>query len=156
MLRKKNRLPSTKWGLVKKVVLQWMECLPTTLTYHLFVGNYFTSFHLLTLLGAWRYNKKQEEKLIHLYWNNCVSASRCFYYKKVVWNFKYYHVQIGKVSCWFTSKQSMSKHVSLCQDMHFLWAFPWQLVILRYCMQAESLEAINDTTRDLKDLWRKI
>ena len=35
---------------------------------------------------------------------------------------KYCREQIEKVSYWLTSKQSMSNHVSLCQDMRFLLA----------------------------------
>ena len=64
-----------------------------------------------------------------------ISASRWFYYKTQLWNFKYYRVQIEKVSYWLTSKQSMSNHVSLCQDMRFLFAFPLQLVNLRYSIE---------------------
>ena len=56
--------------------------------------------------------------------NNRASASRWFYYKTLFWNFKYCHMQIEKVSYWFSSKQSMSNYVSLWQDMHFLLAFP--------------------------------
>ena len=52
------------------------------------------------------------------------SASRWFYYKTLLWNFKYYRLQIKKVSYWLTSNQSMSNHVSLCQDMRFLLALP--------------------------------
>ena len=38
--------------------------------------------------------------------------------------FQYCRLQIEKVSYWLSSKQSMSNHVSLCQDMYFLLAFP--------------------------------
>ena len=65
-------------------------------------------------VAAWRYNTKQEQQLIDLYWNIRTSASRWFYYKTLLWNFKYCRVQIEKVSYWLSSKQSMSNHVSLC------------------------------------------
>ena len=52
------------------------------------------------------------------------SASRWFYYKILLWDFKYYCVQIKKVSYCFTSKQSVSNHVSPWPDMRFLLAFP--------------------------------
>ena len=41
----------------------------------------------------------------YLYWNIRASASRWFYYKILLWNFKYYRMQIKKVSYWLTSKQ---------------------------------------------------
>ena len=71
------------------------------------------------------------------------TTSRWFYYKILLWNFKYYHVQIKKVSYWLTSKQSVSNHVSLCQDMRFLLAFPWQLVNLK-CSTKFNLRPGND------------
>ena len=39
---------SSKWGLL--LILRLMECLPPTVSYHIFM-NYFTSFRLLTHLG---------------------------------------------------------------------------------------------------------
>ena len=39
---------STKWGLGENVVLQLMGCLPPTVSYHMFMNNYYTSFRLLT------------------------------------------------------------------------------------------------------------
>ena len=84
---------------------------------------------------TWRYNTKQEQQLIDLYWNICASASRWFYYKTALWNFKYCRVQIEKVSYWLSSKQVMSNYVSLCQDMRFLLAFPQQLIKLRYSIE---------------------
>ena len=47
-----------------------------------------------------------------------------------------------KVFYWLTSKQSVSNYVSLCSDMHFLFAFSWQLVNLRYSTKF-SLRAWN-------------
>ena len=78
----------------------------------------------LSYIAAWRYNTKQEQQLIDLYWNIRTSASRWFYYKTLLWNFKYCREQIENVCHWLTSKQSMSSHVSLCQYMSFLLAFP--------------------------------
>ena len=49
---------------------------------------------------TWRYNIKQEQQLIDIYWNICASASRWFYYILLHWNFKYYRVQIKSVSYW--------------------------------------------------------
>ena len=69
-----------------------------------------------TCIKAWSYNTKQEQQLIDLYQNIRAPASRWFYYKILFWSFKYYCVQIKKVSYWLTSKQSVSNHVSLCQD----------------------------------------
>ena len=65
-------------------------------------------------------------QLVDLYWNIYASASKWFYYKTLFWNFKYCCVQIEKVSYWLSSKQSMSNHVSVCQDMRyvFLIGFP--------------------------------
>ena len=45
---------------------------------------------------------------------------------------KYYCVQIKKVFYWLSSKQYMSNHISLCQEMRFLLTFPKQLVNLKY------------------------
>ena len=77
-----------------------------------------------TLIAPWSYNTKQKLQLIRLYWNIRAPASRWFYYKRLLWNFKYYLVQIKKVSYWLTSKQLMSNQVSVCRDMRFLLAFP--------------------------------
>ena len=41
---------------------------------------------------------------MYLYRNIRTSTSRSFYYKMLLWNFKYYRVQIENVSYWFTSK----------------------------------------------------
>ena len=61
------------------------------------------------------------------------------------WNSKYCRVQIENVSYWLTDKQSMSNHVSLCQDMRFSIGFLIiinKLQILNW-VQLESLETIN-------------
>ena len=41
---------STKWGLGDNIVLRLMECLTSTVSCHLFMANYFTSFHLFVSL----------------------------------------------------------------------------------------------------------
>ena len=66
----------------------------------------------------------ESKQLIDLYENIRASARRWFYYKILVWSFKYYRVQIKKASYRLTNKQSLSNHVSLCEDMRFLMAFP--------------------------------
>ena len=58
---------------------------------------------------------------------------------------KDYRVHIENSSHWLTSKQSISNHVSLCQDMCFLLAFPQQIASLRYSIElkVESLKTMN-------------
>ena len=41
---------STKWGLGDNVVLRLMECLTPTVSFDLFMDNYFTSFRLFVCL----------------------------------------------------------------------------------------------------------
>ena len=43
---------STKWGLGENVFLRLMECLSPTVSFDIFIDNYFTSFRLLTHRGA--------------------------------------------------------------------------------------------------------
>ena len=43
---------STKWRLGENVALRLMEYLTPTVSYDAFIGNYFTSFFLLTHLGV--------------------------------------------------------------------------------------------------------
>ena len=43
---------STYWGLGENVVLRLMECLTPSVSFNIFMDNYFTSFRLLTLLGV--------------------------------------------------------------------------------------------------------
>ena len=40
----------TKWRSGENVVLRMMECLTATVSFDIFMDNYFTSFRLLTLL----------------------------------------------------------------------------------------------------------
>ena len=44
--------PSTKWRLGGNVALQLMECLTPSVSFEIFMDNYFTSFRLLTHLGV--------------------------------------------------------------------------------------------------------
>ena len=44
--------PSTKWRLGENIVLQLMECLAPSVSFEIFMDNYFTSFRLLTNLGV--------------------------------------------------------------------------------------------------------
>ena len=45
--------PSAKWRLGENVVLQLMECVLTpSVSFEIFMDNYFTSFRLLTHLGV--------------------------------------------------------------------------------------------------------
>ena len=43
---------STKWRLGENVVLRLMECLTPIASFDIFMDNYFTTFCLLTHLGA--------------------------------------------------------------------------------------------------------
>ena len=43
---------ATKWKLEEKVVLQLMECLTPTVSFDVFMDNYFISFRLLSHLGV--------------------------------------------------------------------------------------------------------
>ena len=43
---------SSKLGLAENVVLRLMECLTPTVSFYIFMDNYFTSFRLLTHLGV--------------------------------------------------------------------------------------------------------
>ena len=47
-MKGKQVASSTKWGLRENVILRLMECLTTTVSFDIFMDNYFTSFHLLT------------------------------------------------------------------------------------------------------------
>ena len=47
---------------------------------------------------------------------------------------------------WLTRKQTMSNHVSWCQDMRFLLAFPQQLVNLRLSIELRSRAWKNKQT----------
>ena len=42
----------TKWRSGENVVLRMMECLTATVSFDIFMDNYFTSFRLLTHLGV--------------------------------------------------------------------------------------------------------
>ena len=78
-----------------------------------------------------------EQQLIDLYWN--IRASKLLYYDMLLTllqtNFKYCRMQIENVSHWFTVKNSISNHVSLCQGIRFLLAFPQRLVNLGYSIE---------------------
>ena len=43
---------STKWRLGENVALWLMECLTSSVSFDIFMDNYFTSFRLLTHLGV--------------------------------------------------------------------------------------------------------
>ena len=43
---------STKWRLGGNVVLRLVECLTPSVSFDIFIENYFTSFRLLTHLGV--------------------------------------------------------------------------------------------------------
>ena len=43
---------STKWGLGENIILRLMEHLTLTFSFDIFMDNYFTSFRVLTDLGA--------------------------------------------------------------------------------------------------------
>ena len=43
---------SSKWRLGENVVLGLMECLTPSVSFNIFMDNYFTSFCLVTLLGV--------------------------------------------------------------------------------------------------------
>ena len=48
----KQGASTTKWGLVENIVLQLVECLTPTVSFDIFMDNYFTSFRLLSHLGV--------------------------------------------------------------------------------------------------------
>ena len=50
--KEKQVASPTKWGLGENVVLRLVECLTPTVSFDVFMGNCFTSFHLLTHLGV--------------------------------------------------------------------------------------------------------
>ena len=50
--RKIGCIPNNKWGLGENVVLQLIKCLPPAVSYYKYMGNYLTSFCLLTHLGV--------------------------------------------------------------------------------------------------------
>ena len=43
---------STKWGLVENIVLRLMKYLTPSVSFDIFMDNYFISFRLLTPLGV--------------------------------------------------------------------------------------------------------
>ena len=45
--------PSTKWRLGENVAPQLMECLNLSVSFEIFMDNYFISFRLLTHLGVY-------------------------------------------------------------------------------------------------------
>ena len=49
--KEKRVASSTKWRLGENVVLGLMKCLPPTVSHHIFLNNYFTSFRLLIHFG---------------------------------------------------------------------------------------------------------
>ena len=63
----------------------------------------------------------QSNDIKDLSWNLRASASRWFYYKVLPWNFKHYHLQVGNVSYWLTSKQSTSNMFHCAK----VWLFYW-------------------------------
>ena len=50
--KEKQIVSSTKCGLGENVFLRLMECLTATVSFDIFMDNYFTSFRLLTHLGV--------------------------------------------------------------------------------------------------------
>ena len=50
----------TKWGLRDNVVLRLMECLTPTVSCHLFMANYFTSFRLFVCLATLELTKCEQ------------------------------------------------------------------------------------------------
>ena len=56
----------------------------------------WTHVQIITSIWLWSYNTKQEQQLIDLHWNIRTSARRWFCHKILLWNFKYYRVQIKK------------------------------------------------------------
>ena len=46
-----NGQTPTKWRLGEKVVLRLMECLTPSVSFNIFMDNYFTSLRMLTHLG---------------------------------------------------------------------------------------------------------
>ena len=49
--KRKQVASSTRWRLGENVVLLLMECLTSTVSFDIFMGNYFTSIRLLTYIG---------------------------------------------------------------------------------------------------------
>ena len=50
--KEKQVASSTKWRLGEHIVLRLVECLTPTVSFDIFMDNYFTSFRLLTHLGV--------------------------------------------------------------------------------------------------------
>ena len=49
--KRKKVVSSTRWRLGENIVLRLTECLAPTASFDIFMGNYFTSFLLLTYIG---------------------------------------------------------------------------------------------------------
>ena len=52
---------SMKWGLVDNVVLRLMECLAPTVSFNLFMDNYFTFFRLFVCSPTWVLTTYEQE-----------------------------------------------------------------------------------------------
>ena len=63
----------TKWGLGENIALQLMECLPPTVSYHLFMNNYLLTLRLLIHVGINKdsSNRSAQQKQVtqmHCHW----------------------------------------------------------------------------------------
>ena len=86
---------STKWRLGESVVLRLMECVTPTVIFDIFMGNYFTCFRLLTLLGVNKiratcmFNKGSLPRCTIMGTNSCIKREsghfkQCTSSKKIV------------------------------------------------------------------------
>ena len=57
---------------------------------------FLVSSSMIDCIWSRRYNTKHQKQLKNPYWNSRDSASRWFYCKTLIWNFKYCRKQIGK------------------------------------------------------------
>ena len=71
-MSKHSKVPSsTKWRLGENVALRLMECLTPTVSFDIFIDNYFTPFRLLTHVGVNKINDIVTPlRLLELFFND--------------------------------------------------------------------------------------
>ena len=71
-MSKHSKVPSsTKWRLGENVALRLMECLTPTVSFDIFIDNYFTPFRLFTHLGVNKINDIVTPlRLLELFFND--------------------------------------------------------------------------------------
>ena len=116
---------SSKLGLAENVVLRLMECLTPTVSFYIFMDNYFTSFRLLTHLGV--NNIRALVCTTKIGYPNALSlgTNSCKKGTKLLWtaHIKQKGIATLRVVSWNKSRVVCITSFESCQPKIFVWCW---------------------------------